>query len=109
MISYPAGSDEDAIMEAALEAGAEDVVVDDDGSLHVLTTPDQFPATQKAMADAGFEPELAEVTMRAETTTTLDLKGAQKMVRLLPMLEELDDVQNVYSNAEIANEILQQL
>ncbi len=109
VLSYPAGSDEDAVMEAALEAGADDVVVNDDGSIDVLTDPADFADVRDAMIAAGHEPELAELTMRASVSAVLDVDTAAKMVRLLDMLEDLDDVQNVYSNAEISEEILAQL
>jgi len=106
VLGYPDGSDEDAIMDAALESGAIDVVSNDDGSLDVLTEPDDFVTVEEAMVAAGYEPEQAEVTMRATTGSALDSDDAGKMVRMLDMLEELDDVQNVYSNADISEEIL---
>ncbi len=106
LLSFDAAVDEDALMEAALEAGAEDVIENDDGSVDVLTDADEFSDVKERMAAAGFEPENAEVTMRADTNSDLDADGAQKMVRLLDMLEELDDVQKVYSNAAISDEIL---
>ncbi len=109
VLGYPAGSDEDAIMEAALEAGAQDVVTNDDGSIDVLTDPDEFVTVRDAMVAAGFEPEEAEVTWRASVSSALDLDDAAKMVRLLDMLEDLDDVQNVYSNADISEEVLAKL
>ena len=109
VISYPQGSDEDAIMEAALEAGAQDVVTNDDGSIDVLTEPEEFVNVRDAMIAAGHEPEQAEVTMRASILTSLDKDDAEKMLRLLDTLEELDDVQNVYSNADIPEEILASL
>ena len=109
ILSYPSGSDEDQIMEAALEAGAEDVVSNDDGSVDVLTQPEQFVDIKEAMNSAGLEPEQSEVTMRAAITTPLELEDAEKMVRLLDRLEDLDDVQNVYSNADISEEVLAQL
>jgi YebC/PmpR family DNA-binding regulatory protein len=109
ILSYPSGSDEDQIMEAALEAGADDVLGNDDGSVDVLTEPDQFVDIREAMVAAGLEPEQAEVTMRAANTTPLDKDDAEKMIRLLERLEDLDDVQNVYSNADISEEILEQL
>ena len=109
ILSYPPGSDEDAIMEAALEAGADDIQTNDDGSIDVLTAPEAFVSVKEAMIAAGFEPEQAEVTMRAENTTSLDAKDAEKMIRMLDVLEELDDVQNVYSNADISDEILAEL
>jgi YebC/PmpR family DNA-binding regulatory protein len=106
ILSYPATSDEDAIMEAALEAGAEDIALNADGSIDVLTRPDALVDVKEAMIGAGYEPEQAEVTMRASTASELDSDDAGRMVRLLDMLEELDDVQNVYSNADISEEIL---
>ncbi len=109
LLSYPAGSDEDAIMEAAIEAGAEDVVADDDSSIEVITDPVEFESVRDAMREAGFEPENAELTMRATTSAELDLKAAGSMVKMLDMLEDLDDVQNVYSNADISDEIIAQL
>jgi len=109
VLSYPAGSDEDRIMEVALEAGAEDVVSYDDGSVDVLTDPEQFEAVRDAMQAAGLATEQAEVTMRAANSSSLGLDEAEKMLRLLDTLEELDDVQNVYSNADISEDILTQL
>jgi YebC/PmpR family DNA-binding regulatory protein len=108
-ILFPTGSDEDAILEVALEAGAKDVVASDDGSVEVLTEADDFQAVKDALKAAGFEPEEAEVTMLASTSSSLELDDAGKMVRLLEMLEDLDDVQNVYSNADISEEVLAQL
>ena len=109
VLGYPSGSDEDQIMEAALEAGAEDVLGNDDGSIDVMTEPDQFVDIKEAMVVAGLEPEQAEVTMRAANTMSLELDDAEKMIRLLDRLEDLDDVQNVYSNADISEEILEKL
>lgn len=108
-LSFAPGSDEDVIMEAAIEAGAEDVVVDDDKSIEVLTDPAGFESVVAAMRDAGFEPDNAELTMRASNSAELNLKAATSMIKMLDMLEDLDDVQNVYSNADISDEILQQL
>src|SRR5690606_9978445 len=109
VLSFPAGKDEDAIMEAALEAGADDVVTNEDGSIDVLTSPDEFMNVKEAMQAAGLVPEHAEVTMRASTSVVLDAENAVKMMKLLDMLEDLDDVQNVYSNADIPDEILAQV
>ena len=106
---YPAGSDEDAVMEAAIEAGAEDVVVDDEGSIEVLTAPDEFEQVRDAMRNAGMKPESAQVTMRASTNAELGVKEAGSMIRMLETLEDLDDVQEVYSNADLSEEILAQL
>ncbi len=107
VLGFATGADEDVIMEVALEAGAEDVVVNDDGSVEVLTEPDQFAPVKEAFESAGHTPQLAEITMRASTTTALEGDEAQKLVRLLDTLEELDDTQNVHCNAEIADEALE--
>ncbi|NND59197.1 MAG: YebC/PmpR family DNA-binding transcriptional regulator [Gammaproteobacteria bacterium] len=109
LLSFPSGSDEDAIMEAALEAGAEDVVVNDDHSIDVHTDPGDFESVRDAMIAAGHKPDDAEVTMVASTQTELGDKDAGTMMNLLELLEDLDDVQQVYSNAEIPDEILAQL
>lgn len=109
LLSYPAGSDEDAVMEAAIEAGAEDIIVDADKSIEVLTDPGDFEEVRDAMRKAGIAPELAELTMRASTSSDLELQEASSMIKMLEMLEDLDDVQNVYSNANIADQILSQL
>ena len=108
-LSYPAGTGEDRVMEAALEAGADDVTVNPDGSVDVLTSPEAFGTVKDAMVGAGLAPEGAEVTMRASTQTVLDAEDAAGMMKLLEMLEDLDDVQQVYSNAEIPDEILAKL
>lgn len=109
ILSFAAGTDEDAVMEAALEAGADDVIVNEDGSVDVLTTPENFETVRDALADAGLNPDNAEVTMRASTSTSLDAEDAEKMIRLLERLEDLDDVQNVYSNADISEDILEKI
>ena len=109
MLSYPQDCDEERILEVALEAGAEDVVTNEDGSVDVLTQPADFEKVKQAMLAAGLQPEQAEVTLRANTHSSLDLENARKMVKLLEMLEDLDDTQNVYSNADISEEILAQL
>lgn len=106
LLSFPAGVDEDTLIEAAIEAGAEDIVTNDDGSIDVLTDPAEFETVHEAL-DSGQTPaELAEVTMRASVSATLGEKEASSMMKLLEMLEDLDDVQQVYSNAEIPDEIL---
>jgi transcriptional/translational regulatory protein YebC/TACO1 len=88
-------------MEAALEAGAEDVVTDEDGAIEVLTASADFEAVKNALQAAGLNPEVAEVTLRAENTIALSGEDALKMQKLLDMLEDQDDVQNVYHNAEL--------
>jgi YebC/PmpR family DNA-binding regulatory protein len=109
LLFYPPGRDEDAIMAAAIDAGAEDVFVNDDKSLEVLTDPDEFEAVRNAMREAGFSPQESELTMRATTTADLDADDADAMMRLMEMLEDLDDVQYVYSNADIPDEVLAHL
>ncbi len=109
VLSYPPGSDEDRIIEHALEAGAEDVIENDDGSVDVLTAPEQFLAVKDAMVSADLAPEHAEVTMRPATTVDLQLEDAEKVMRLVDMLEDLDDVQDVYSNADFSDEVMAQL
>lgn len=99
---FAPGTSEDAVMEVALEAGAEDVVTGDDGSIEVLTAPGDFEAVKHALEAKGLKPEIAEVTMRAENTIALAGDEAAKMQKLLDVIEDLDDVQDVYHNAEIA-------
>jgi YebC/PmpR family DNA-binding regulatory protein len=108
-LMYPAGSSEDAIMEAAIEAGAEDVIVDGDGSIEVLTDPEDFESVRDAMDGTGIEPDSAQVTMRASTNAELGVKEAGSMIKMLDMLEDLDDVQEVYSNADISEDVLAQI
>ncbi len=104
ILLYPPGSDENAIIEAALEAGADDVIAADDGSIEVLTAPDQYVAVKQVMTKAGFEPEESDLTLRAQTSTELGLEDAQKVLRLVDLLETSDDVQEVYTNADIPDE-----
>ncbi len=93
-------------MEASLEASAEDVVNNDDGSIDVLTDPAEFEQVRDAMVVAGLEPETAEVTMLASIQAELNEHEAGSMMKMLEVLEDLDDVQSVFSNAEISDEIL---
>lgn len=109
ILVYPPKTDEDAVMEQALEAGAEDVVRQDDGSIEVVTAAEDFTNVKEAMIEAGLEPAMAEVTLRAATDAALDLAGAESLMKLIDRLEDLDDVQNVYSNADISDEIMAQL
>ncbi|MNZ52703.1 Transcriptional regulatory protein PmpR [compost metagenome] len=108
-ISYAPGVSEEALMEAALEAGADDVVTNDDGSIDVFTSFADFISVNEALIAAGFKAEEAEIAMIPSTTSTLDLETAQKVLKLIDMLEDLDDVQNVYSNADIPDEVMAQL
>ncbi len=98
---FAPGTDEDKLMEAALEAGADDVIVDDDGAIEVLTPPADFEAVLIALEKAGFKAELSEVTMRADTPMDVDGDDAARMQKLLDVLEDLDDVQAVYHNAAL--------
>jgi len=98
---FAPGADEEKIMEVALEAGADDVITDEEGAVEVLTPPSEFEAVRNALEAAGFKPEVAEVTKRAENTVDLDEEGAAKMQKLLDALEDLDDVQDVYHNAAL--------
>ena len=98
---FAPGTNEDALMEAALEAGAEDVITGDDGAMEVLTSFADYEAVKNALEAAGFKPELAEVTMRPENTIELTDDDATKMQKLLDVLEDLDDVQAVFHNASV--------
>jgi YebC/PmpR family DNA-binding regulatory protein len=109
VISYSEAIDEDSIMEAAMEAGADDIMSHEDGSIDVLTTPEEYLTVKEAMIAAEFEPEHSELTMQADTKTELDVKSAEKMLRLIDVLEDLDDVQEVYSNAEISEQVMEQV
>ncbi len=104
VISFAPGADEDRIMEVALEAGAEDVITNDDGSVEVQTLPEDFEAVREALKAAGLAFEEAEVTMVPSTTVELDVDTARAVLKMIDMLEDLDDVQNVYTNADIPEE-----
>jgi YebC/PmpR family DNA-binding regulatory protein len=102
VISFAAGANEDAVTEAAIEAGADDVVVyPEDGAIDVITAPEAFEAVNAAMRAAGLKPEEASVTLRADNDVKVGGDIAEQVIKLLDMLEDLDDVQNVYSNAEL--------
>ncbi len=104
---FPSGSDEEKIMEAAIEAGAEDVVTDDDGSIEVTTTPENFDSVKTELIAQGLEPEMAEVAQRPTTEAPVEGEEAEKVLRLLDALEELDDVQDVFTNASLPPELAQ--
>lgn len=106
IISFAPGADEEAIMDAALEGGAEDVVTNEDGSVDVVTSPEDFEAVSDTVVAAGFNPDNAEVTFTASTSAELDQDTAEKLLRMIDVLEDLDDVQDVYNNADISEEIL---
>jgi YebC/PmpR family DNA-binding regulatory protein len=101
---FAPGTDEDKVMEVALDAGAQDVISDDDGTIEVLTAYADFESVKNALEAAGFKPEVAEVTMRAENPIELTGEDAVRMQKLIDALEELDDVQAIYHNAEIDDE-----
>ena len=110
ILSYAAGVDEDAIMEAAMDAGAEDIIINDDGSADIKTSFEDYLSVKDAMIAAGFTPDNAEITMEADNQVAIaDAEDAQKVLRLIDRLEELDDVQEVYSNADISEDIMEQL
>ena len=98
---FAPGTDEDKLMDLALEAGAEDVITDEEGTIEVLTSVADFEAVKNALEAAGFKPEMAEVTMRAENTIEIEGEDALKMQKLLNVLEDLDDVQEIYHNAAL--------
>ncbi|MBD7987921.1 YebC/PmpR family DNA-binding transcriptional regulator [Luteimonas sp. Sa2BVA3] len=105
ILRYDAGADEDAVTNAAIEAGAEDVVVyPEDGAIDVLTAPEDFAAVRDAMAAAGLPAAHAEVTLRADNDIAVEGETAQQVVKLLRWLEDLDDVQDVYSNADLGDD-----
>ncbi len=109
VISYPLDADEERIMEVALDAGADDIVTEEDGSIEVLTSPEDFSAVNESLKNAGLKAANAEIAMRADLLTTLDNETAEKLLRLIDVLEDLDDIQEVYSNADIPDEILKKL
>ena len=109
VLVYPQDSDEDAIMDAALEAGAEDVTTNDDGSIEVLTSFEDFISVKDAMTAANFAPEEAEVIEKAANLVDVALDDAEKIMRLIDTLEDLDDVQDVHTNADFSDEVMQQL
>ncbi len=109
VLMYPQGSDEETIMEAALEAGADDVTTNDDGSIEVITSFEDFITVKDAMTAAGFEPEAAEVLEKAANLIDVTLDDAEKIMRLIDTLEDLDDVQDVHTNADFSDDVMEQL
>lgn len=109
VISYAPGEDEDAVMEAALEAGADDVVSYDDGAIDVFTTPESFGDVKDALDATGLKAEAAEVSLIPSTKADMDKVTAPKLLRLIDMLEDCDDVQEVYHNGEISDEVAETL
>jgi len=109
IISYGPEVDEDRLMEAALNAGAEDLAAQEDGSWEIVTSPEQFLDVKESLVASGLTPDDAEVTMVPSTRVDLDRDGAETTLRLIDMLEDLDDVQNVYHNANISEEVMASL
>ena len=109
LIQFAPGADEDAIMEVALESGADDVVTDADGAIDVLSPWESLTEVRDALVAAGLAPLHADVTMLPSTSVTVDAENAPAVVGLIDMLEDLDDVQNVYSNADIPESVLAEL
>lgn len=109
IISFPAHSDEELILEIALEAGAEDILTNDDNTIDVMTRLETFGAIQDALAAKHLVAQSAEMTMLASTEVDLDLATAETLLKLIEHMEELDDVQNVFSNANISEEVAAQL
>ena len=108
-LAFAPGVDEDALMEAALEAGAEDLQASADGSVEVTTPWEELSAVKAALEGAGFTADDSDVTMIAATTVAVDAAGAEKLMGLVDALEDLDDVQNVFTNVEISDEVLASL
>ncbi len=104
VLSFAPGTSEEQVMEVALEAGAEDVLSDEDGSIEVLTAPDDFEAVREALRGADLPVDEAEVTQRAAVLVDLDVETGQKVLKFLDLLEDLDDTQDVWSNADIPAE-----
>lgn len=109
IISFDSDVSEDEVMEVALEAGAEDIITNDDGSIDVFTSPEDYAAVKDALDEAGLVAQSAEVTMHPDTSVSLELEDAQKAIAMIEAFEELDDVQQVYSNADFSDEVLAQL
>jgi YebC/PmpR family DNA-binding regulatory protein len=109
VISFAPGLDEDVMMEAAIEAGAQDVQVMDDGAMDVITAPEDFHRVSQSLAAQKFDPIEADLTMEANIKVSLSFEDAQKVMALIDMLEDLDDVQRVYSNMDVSDEVMAQL
>ena len=109
IISYPTGTDEDVVMEGALESGADDIVTNEDGTIDVFTAPEDYAAVKDALDHAGLEAVSSAVTMHPETTVALDVKDAGKALAMIDAFEDLDDVQDVYTNADFSDDVMAQL
>ncbi|MBD3634214.1 MAG: YebC/PmpR family DNA-binding transcriptional regulator [Methylophaga sp.] len=109
IITLPTGTEEDYIMEVVLEAGAEDIVNNDDGTIDVFTSPEDYSTVKDALDAAGISVESSQVTMHPDNTVSLEVEDARKAIGLIEAFEELDDVQEVYSNADFSDEVMAQL
>lgn len=109
LITLPKGTNEDQVMDVVLEAGADDVQINEDGTLDIVTSAENFEAVRAAIREAKLNPAREEVTMVAATEVSVDKDNAEKLLKLVDMLEDLDDVQNVYSNADISEKLLEEL
>lgn len=109
LITISGVEDENKIIETAIELGAEDIEINTDGTMEIMTSPNDFVDIKDALSNEEINIDIAEVTMKAATDVSIDLKHAQSMIKLLDMLDDLDDIQTVHSNAEISNDILEQL
>ena len=109
ILTYNQDADEDALMEIAIDAGADDLIIEDDGSIEIIVDPNNYEGLIKAMKAADHEPDNKEITWRCSTITNLNEHEASTMIKMTSALEDLDDVQTVYSNAEITDEILAKL
>ena len=109
VLSFASGTSEEKVMEIALEAGADDVVANDDGSIDVTTGAEAFQGIREAMVTADLQPTLAELTMKAATDVELDFETAEKVMKMIDVLEDLDDFQNVYTNADFNDEVMARL
>lgn len=107
LLTFPPGVSENRIYETAIDAGADDIIVNDDGSIDVFTTPDSFEPVYERLIAAQLTPQHSEITMLPANEVSLDKENAERMLKLIDMLEDLDDVQEVYSNAQIDNELLE--
>ncbi len=108
-ISFTTGDDEDQIMEISLDSGAQDIITNDDGSIDVITSPEEFFTVKDALVDAGLESVHSQVTMEPSVRVELNLQDAEKFMKLIERLEDLDDTQEVYHNADISDEVMAQL
>ena len=109
IIGFAQGTNEDTVMEIALESGAEDIITNEDGSIDVFTLQEDYAAVKDALDAAGLEAISSEVTMHPETTISLDIDDARKALAMIDAFEELDDVQDVYSNANFSDDVMAQL